>query len=267
MVMRLSGATRLFPIVGDPIAHVRSPEGLTEHFAAADLDVVCVPFHVSPEDFSAFVALLRAGRNFEGAVVTMPHKFAAYRACDQVSDRSRFLRSVNAIMRDAQGRLEGDMFDGLGLVAAATERGCAFPGRRVLLVGAGGAGTAIAHAIAGEGVSEIGICDIDGGRRTDLVARLVEAGLPATAAEPKASGFDIIVNATPLGMRRTDPLPVDTNGLSGNMFVAEVVTMPAITPLLRVAREKGCRTSTGDDMFQMVAKHLVACVARNRSRT
>ncbi len=257
MTTILNGQTRVLPIVGDPIAQVRSPEGLTSRFTALGCNIVCVPLHVAPADFHAFIAFLKAAQNLEGAIITIPHKLAAYEACDELSERSRFLGSVNTITRFASGRLHGDMFDGLGLVAAARGKGCEFRGRRALVIGAGGAGRAIAHAVAGEEVKTIAVADVDIARRDDLVARLRAAGYPAETADARVAGFDIVINATPLGMRPSDVMPVEIEGLVRETFVAEVVTMPELTPLLQAALSVGCRISTGNDMFNMVADYIV----------
>jgi len=254
----LSGSTRLVPIVGDPIAQVKSPAGVTEALAARGSITVCVPMHVTPQDFAAFIAAMRITRNVDGILVTVPHKFAAYEACDTVSERARFLGSVNAIQRNAAGRLHGDMFDGLGCIAACIEKGCEFTGRRALVVGAGGAGTAIAHAAAIAGVAALGIADTDAARRDGLVARLAAAGLPVHATPAAdATGYDIVLNATPLGMRADDPLPVRRETLRPAMFVGDVVTEPQVPPLIAAARALGCRTSTGADMFYEVRDLLV----------
>lgn len=257
MLSGLSGATRIVPIVGDPIAQVRSPAGVTAAFAARGLDIVCVPMQVAPADFPVFVALARAWRNCPGIIITVPHKFAAFAACDSTTPRATFLETVNTIRRDPDGKLHGDMLDGLGLVAACEAKGCSFEGKRALLVGAGGAGTAIAHAIALAGVSALGIADLDELRRDRLVSRLTAASLPAGAAPADGTDYDIVVNATPMGMRTGDPLPVPEQSLCPKTFVGDVVTAPDPSPLIAAARRVGCATSTGDDMFDQVRDLMV----------
>ncbi len=212
MLESYSGATRLVPVVGDPIAQVKSPFGVTEAFAQRGADKICVPMQVAPADFAAFVACMRAMKNVDGLIVTVPHKFAAFAACDATSDRAAFLGTVNTIRRLPDGRLLGDMFDGIGFVEACRENGCVFAGRRALLVGAGGAGTAIAHAVVLAGVSRLSISDVDAARRDALVARLAGAGLPAAAGGPDPADADIVLNATPLGMRAGDPPPCRSAG-------------------------------------------------------
>lgn len=253
----LSGATRVVPIVGDPIAQVKSPAGVTAAFQARGENAVCVPMHIGPDDFGALMQLVRRWRNCAGVIVTVPHKFAAFEVCDTVSERAGFLRTVNTIVRRADGRLHGDMFDGLGFVAACRDKSCTFSGRRALLVGAGGAGTAIGHAVASEGVALLGIADRDAGRRDGLVAHLAAAGFPVEARPADAQGFDIALNATPMGMRAGDPLPLHADGLTPETFVGDVVTDPDPSPLIAAARARGCRTSTGADMFSRVRDLMV----------
>lgn len=257
MTQTLSGATRLHYIVGDPIAQVKSPAGVTAAFSARGEDVICVPMHVASADLAAFFALVPALRNCAGVIVTVPHKLAAFTACNTTSERARLLGAVNTIRRDANGRLHGDMFDGLGFVAACRARGCVFVGRRALLVGAGGAGSAIAHAVASAGVTHLGIAEIDAARRRSLLARLSAAGLPVHDAGADATGYDIVLNATPLGMRPGDPLPVPAATIAPGTFVGDVITVPDPSPLIAVARAKSCLTSTGSDMFAEVCGLMV----------
>jgi shikimate dehydrogenase len=257
MLENLSGATRLFPLVGDPVAQVKSPSGVTRAFEERGADAICVAMQIAPSDFSGYIATMRASRNVDGLIVTVPHKFAAFDACDTVTDRARFLRTVNVIRRSADGRLHGDMFDGLGFVEACRGNGCSFAGKRALLIGTGGAGTAIAHAVATAGVSALGLADIDRARRDELVQRLSAAGFAVHAADNDATGYDIVLNATPLGMREGDPLPVRAGSLRADQFVGDVVTKPEITPLITEARALGLGTSNGIAMFEKVRDLMV----------
>jgi shikimate dehydrogenase len=258
MPEHLDGATRLYPVVGDPIAQVKSPGGMTRAFAERGVNAICVPALVAPGDWDLYIRSIRATKNADGVIVTVPHKFSAYRSSDTVSDRARFLKTVNVIRKEADGTLHGDMFDGLGFVEACRENGCDFRGRRALLVGTGGAGTAIAHAVASAGVAHLGLTDIDAARLDDLVARLRDAGFPVSAATNDATGYDIVLNATPLGMREGDPLPVKPGTLHAGQFVGDVVTKPEVPPLIAEAQRLGCRTSNGVAMFAKVRDLLVA---------
>ena len=258
MTLRLDGATRLVPIVGDPIAQVKSPAGMSEALAGAGRNTLVVPAHVAPADLERWFAGQAVAKNVDGIIVTVPHKFAAYRLCATASERAHFLRSVNTIRRNPDGSWHGDMFDGLGYVTAAKAAGCDFAGARVLLVGTGGAGTAIAQAVAAGGPALLALDDADAARRDDLLARLAMTGSAVAAGSVDPRGFDVVLNATPLGMRPGDPLPVDGDGLAAAMFVGCVVTEPKVPPLIERARALGCRTMTGADMFREVRDLMLA---------
>jgi shikimate dehydrogenase len=257
MLGNLNGATRLFPLVGDPVAQVKSPFGVTQAFAARAVDAICVAMQVAPDDWHAWLKAMRQTRNVDGMIITIPHKFAAYDSCDSVTERARFLRTVNVMRRMPDGTFHGDMFDGLGFVDACKDNGCVFEGKRALLVGTGGAGTAIAHAVALAGVAELGLCDINFTRRDDLVKRLVAAGFTVVAADYDASPHDIVLNATPLGMREGDPLPILAGSLRKGQFVGDVVTKPEMPPLIAEAAAMGLGTSNGTAMFAKVRDLLV----------
>lgn len=257
MLENYSGATRLYPVVGDPIAQVKSPYGMTEAFEKRGADAICVPMQVAPADWADFVRCMRAMKNVDGLIVTVPHKFAAFDVCDEVTERAAFLRTVNTIRRMPDGRFQGDMFDGAGFVAACQANGCVFAQRSALLVGAGGAGTAIAHAVALAGVSRLAIADIDAARRDDLVQRLAGAGFPVVASAALPGDHDIVLNASPLGMRAGDPMPVPEGSLRPGQFVGDVVTKPEVPPLIAMARSLGLKTSNGVAMFEKVRDLMV----------
>jgi shikimate dehydrogenase len=250
----LSGETRLHVIVGDPVGQTKSPAGLTAEFAARRVDAVCVPVHVTADDFDAFMAAAKRIHNLDGIVVTIPHKFAALRHCDEVSARAHVLGSVNVLYRIAAGRWRGDMTDGVAMAAALEKAGCELAGRRALLVGAGGAGSAVALALIEAGVAMLAIAEVDAARRDSLIARLATR-YPGKAAAGSSdpAGFDLIVNATPVGMAPDDPLPVDIERLDKAACVADLITRPVVTPLLDAARRRGALIVTGTDMFAVQA--------------
>ncbi len=254
----LNGATRVYFIVGDPIAQVKSPAGVTEDCHARGHNAFVMPAHVAPADLAAWLAGVSLAKNLDGVIVTVPHKFACFDLCATSSKRAAFLHTVNVMRRNLDGSWHGDMFDGSGFVAALRDNGCQPEGKKVLLVGAGGAGSAIAHALLMAGVSTLAIHDADAQRRTTLLDRLagLERGsLSHGSADP--SGFDIVVNATPVGMQQGDLYPLDVERITPAMFVACVITAPAITPLIAAAREIGCNCMTGAHMFGRVRELMV----------
>lgn len=252
-----TGNTRLFAVVGDPIGQVLSPPVITRLFAARGADAVLVPAHVSPADIGEIFDAMLKIRNVGGLLVTVPHKQAAFAACTTRTDRADFVGSVNVMVRTGEG-WRGDNTDGLGYLDGIEAEGFAVAGQRVLLVGCGGAGSAIALEILERGAAELAIHDIDIPRRDTIIARLdrkFPGRVRAGGTDP--SGFDLIANATPLGMRAEDPLPVDVSRLGPEQFVACVVTKPEIPPLIAEARKRGCRTMTGAGMFAAQATTLV----------
>jgi len=246
MLPELSGETRIHLIVGDPIGQAKSPAGLTRAFGERSVDAVCIPMQVSIADLDAFMAAAKRVQNIDGIVITVPHKFSAARHCETLSERAHVLAAVNVMRRARDGRWFGDMTDGVALVAALRANGCEPKGRRALVVGAGGAGSAVALALAEAG-AQVAVHDVDAGRRGDLRKRLAAWGVEAGTSDPR--GFDLVVNATPLGMAPGDPLPVDATGLAAGTFVADLVTKPAVTPLLEAARRGGSPILTGAGMF------------------
>ncbi|MDO5631237.1 MAG: shikimate dehydrogenase [Paracoccus sp. (in: a-proteobacteria)] len=256
--MRLDGETRLIPILGDPIAQVKSPALLTAALAERGLNAIVPPVHVSAANFARVVAALKYIGNVDGLVITVPHKFTAASVCDRLTAQARFIGGANIIRREADGTWLGDHSDGQGYVAGIRAQGGNPEGRAVLLVGAGGAGSAIAYEFLRQNAREIAIHDADTARRDDLIARL-NSEFPgrAHAGSTDPRGFDILANATPLGMRPDDPLPVQVDLLTPPQFVADCVTRPEVPPLIAAARQAGCATMTGLGMFNGVAERMV----------
>jgi shikimate dehydrogenase len=250
MLPSLNGETRLHLIVGDPVGQTKSPSGLTCEFVARGANAICVPVQVAAADFDTFMKAAKRGQNIDGIVITIPHKFAAMRHCDEASDRAHFLGAANVLRRIAPDRWHGDMTDGTAMVAALRRAGCEPGGRHALVIGAGGAGSAVALALIEAGVATLAVADVDAKRCQSLVKRLA-ARAPAVAQAGTAdpAGFGLVVNATPAGMRPADPRPVDAARLEPDAYVADLITKPAITPLLEAARCRGCKIVTGEDMF------------------
>ena len=249
MLASLNGATRIHVTIGDPIAQVKSPAGVTQGFAARGADAIMIPLQVKPADIDDFFKLAKKLPNLDGIIITVPHKPAAFRHCDTTSERSRVLEVCNVMRRGVDDRWSGDMTDGGGFVAALTRNGFHPRGKRALQVGAGGAGSAIALSLTMEGAS-VTLADLDTGKRDALIARLGRHGHKVVAADKAdPAGFDLVVNATPAGMKPGDPLPVDAARLDASMFVADIITMPLTTPLLAAAQARGCRTQNGQQMF------------------
>lgn len=255
----IRGSTRLLVHVGDPIAPVKAPMIYNPYFERQAIDVVVVPMGVRREDYPATLRAMFRVTNMLGAIVTMPHKRSTVGLLDEVSPRVRAAGACNAIVRRPDGTLFGDLFDGLGFVRALAYNGFHVAGSRCLVVGAGGAGSAIAAALAAAGAGALAICDIVPQHTEELLARLREhhPDVASAASSNDPSGFDLVVNASSLGMTAGDGAPVDITRLSASAFVAEVVMTPEDTPLLAAARARGCRTQTGVSMlFEQIPLYL-----------
>ncbi len=257
MPIPLSGKTRIHVTIGDPIAQVKSPAGITEGFGKRGADAIMIPVQVKPADIDNFFRVAKNLPNLDSIVITVPHKPVAFRHCETTTERARVLEVCNAMRRNPDGRWHGDMTDGGGFTDALKRSSFDVKGKRVLQVGAGGAGSALALSLKMEGAAEVALVDIDTAKRDALIAKLGGHGhkiTPSDKVDP--TGYDLIVNVTPMGMKDGDPLPVDVSKLAGNMFVADVVTLPLVTPLLAAAQAKGCRTQNGLDMFNAQSEFL-----------
>jgi shikimate dehydrogenase len=268
MDLTLTGATRLNMILGDPIAQVKSPGGVTKAFIDRAHDGVLVPMQVGIEDLDSLLAVADRVKNLDGIIVTVPHKFACFKHCSSASARAGFLGAVNIMRRRKDGGWHGDMVDGLGFVGAVRGKGFDPNGRRALMVGAGGAGSAIAMALVEAGVSKLAVHDGDAARRDHLIERLKSLGkadIVVGSSDPGA--YDLVANATPAGMKAGDPLPVDVAKLTPSTFVGCVITVPAVSPLVEAARLIGCPTSTGTEMYNALQSSMVDFLLSPDART
>ncbi|WP_229070419.1 shikimate dehydrogenase [Actinoplanes sp. DH11] len=244
---RITGATGLYVLIGDPIAQVRAPALVNPLLAARGVDAVLVPARVSQGDLTVVAGALQRVPTVRGLLVTVPHKRDVLSLADTVSPRAVLSGSANALRRDPDGRWHADNFDGTGFTAGLGRAGCHLRGRRVCLVGAGGAGSAIAVALLEAGVARLRIADPGTDRLGALRGRLTERfpGRTEWSARPRLDDVELAVNATPLGLRPGDPLPFDPAGLPAGGTVADIVMDPAETALLAAARRAGHRVHAG----------------------
>lgn len=261
----VDGETGLILFLGHPTAQAGSPQRLNPKFRAVGRNWIVVPADVPPADVGRAVDGFFAARNAVGLIVTVPHKAFALTRCDEVSDAATAVGAVNVVRRDGN-RLAGDMLDGRGCLAALESNGHAVRGRAALLVGAGGAGSAIADALAGAGLASLAVHDVDPDRALALQERLARhhPGCAVEVGQPVPDGQDLVINATPLGMRPGDPLPLEADRLSGGEVVVDVVPKPEITPLLDRARERGCRVQPGTAMLDGQMDLMVDFFTRGR---
>jgi len=218
-----------------------------------------VPMGVKPEEYAAFLPLLFKMSNIHGALVTMPHKITTAHLMDELTPTAKIAGAANAILLRPDGTLLGDQFDGAGFVRGVLRKGKVLKGAQVLVLGSGGVGSAIAASLAAAEVASMTLFDPNAATMEGLAARLREhyPALQVITGSRDPAGFDLIVNATPLGMRDEDPMPFDIDRIASTTFVGEVVMKSEFTPLLQAARAKGCQIQVGTDMlFEMIPAYL-----------
>ncbi len=254
----INGRTRLIAHLGYPTETFTAPMIYNPWFERRGINAVVVPMGVKADDYPVFLKSLFRLSNIHGALVTMPHKPTTVALLDDISVAVEIAGACNAILRRADGSLYGEMFDGAGFTRGAKRRGFDFAGADCLVVGAGGVGAAIAASIAAEKPGSLALFDIRVEAVEGLFARL-RRHYPALRIALRGNdpaGYDLVVNATPLGMRADDPLPFDPARLSPATFVGEVV-LKGITPLIEAAAGRGCRYQIGTDMlFEQIPAYL-----------
>lgn len=256
--MRGTGKADVFVVLAHPVGHAKSPGIFNEIFEQKGLDSLMVPMSCKPEEFDTFWAGLTATENVRGVIISVPYKAAVYRKCAAAHDRAARVQSANSVRRQADGTWYGDNFDGVGFIDGLKAGGHTIAGRRILQVGAGGAGASLTYCLAEAGAREIRLSDIDAGRAETLAA-LVNKAFPhcrVTVGEPDPSGMDMAINATPSGLKPTDPLPLDVGRLTPDMTVVDIIMEPAETALLRAAKEIGCRIQPGRPMMDFQVRGM-----------
>lgn len=255
----ISGTTTLIAHLGYPTENFKAPLIYNPWFESKGIDAVVMPMGVKPEAFADTIAVLRRLTNARGALVTMPHKVSTLALMDEVTPTAKAAGACNAVLVRPDGSLLGDQFDGAGFVRGLQRKGLALSGKRGLVSGCGGVGSAIAASLAASGIAELVLFDTSRTSAHDLTQRLAD-NYPALRVSVGASdpaGFDLIVNATPLGMNDGDPLPFDMSRVAPHTFVGEVVMRQTITPLLAQAQAKGCPIQVGSDMlYEMIPAYL-----------
>ena len=260
-LLQEAGRAQVYVMIGSPVGQVKSPDFFNRYFDEKGLHAKMVAIDIQPEQVEAFFSVMRKECLGRGCIVTVPHKGAAFRCMDEVSHRAGLLKAVNVVYNE-DGRLIGDMVDGMGFLVALKSRGFSIEGKRAALIGAGGAGAAIGQAIAQAGASELLVRDIDPERLVHM-QRVIRETNPAVSISfqlKSLAHIDLAVNATPLGMNQDTRLPFPTDTLSARTLVMDVVTQPKVTPWLRAALEKGCEVVYGAEMvygqFGWLGRHM-----------
>jgi len=255
----ISGKTALIAHLGYPTFAFKAPLIYNPWFDKNDIDAVVVPMGVKPEEYREFFPYLFKMSNIHGALVTMPHKVTTIDLVDELTPTARVAGAANAVLLREDGTLLGDQFDGEGFVRGVLRKGFDLEGKRALVVGNGGVGSPIAASLAAAGVGAMGLFDPNSAASESLGERLVAAypDLQIATGSKDPDGYDIVVNATPLGMKDDDPLPMDVDRIAPTTFVGEVVMKQEITAFLQAALDKGCSVQVGKDMlFEQIPAYL-----------
>lgn len=245
------GATRLYPVLGDPIAQIKTPTLINPLFQRHGFDIVSFPMHVPPARFDAVWNVLRQTENIAGIATTVPHKIAAAQRCDTLSAEAAAVGAVNTAWRAPDGTMHGALFDGIGFVEGLGPVRGRLKGARVIMVGAGGAGRAIAHALCVAGISALEIFDLNR-QSAEATVALVESHAGSCIGRVgtgRPADFDLLINASPIGLKPLDRFPLPLDGLTADVHVADIASFGTTTDLLTAARNAGCSISDGNDML------------------
>jgi shikimate dehydrogenase len=255
----ITGSTSLIAHIGYPTHAFQSPMIYNPYFEQAGVDVVVVPMACEAAHYAAFLKAVFTLANIRGALITMPHKVTTVALLDESSPAVQIAGACNAVRRSADGRLQGELFDGEGFVRGVRRKGFVLPGARVLITGCGGVGSAIAASLAAAGVGTLSLYDVRETTAVNLGRRLAEhyPALEIRTGSNDPAGHTLVVNATPMGMNDGDPLPLDVSRIAPQAFVGEVVMRQEMTAFLKAVQARGCRFQVGSDMlFEQIPAYL-----------
>lgn len=261
----ISGKTKIIPILADPIAQVQTPKFMNMLFQKANVDAVCIPFHVAAEDLNQTIQALRLIPTVAGAVVTTPHKINICALTDIQGAQAQIIAAMNAIRFDAQRQIHGEMFDGKGFVQGLIHSGFALGSHsRIYLAGAGGAARGIAFALLEQGVKSLQIYNRTQATAATLVQELQHYAPDAVIelADAQPQQVDLCVNATAAGMlgEFENSVAFELDGLAAGSYVADVIMNPLDTQLLQQAEKKGLKTISGQAMLFAQIGQLAAFI-------
>lgn len=260
--MEITGRSKIMFVLADPVDHVRASAVINAYFQAIGEDVATSPLHVRPDDLPTVVGAIRRMENVVGFGVTIPHKIAIMPLLDEVTPGAATIGAVNFVKRTAGGRLVGDNLDAPGFIAGLARHRFSTMGKRVLQIGAGGAGRATALAIAQAGAAELWIANRDEAKANALcdAIRTLHPTTKVVAGSAPAENFDLVVNATSLGMKPEDPMPIDIGAIGSGTVVCDIIVNPAVTRLMALAQSRGAMAIGGkamlDEQMALVADFI-----------
>ena len=255
----INGNTELIAHIGFPTHAFKAPMIYNPWFEKAGVNAVVVPMGCRAPDYPAFLRALFKLSNIRGALITMPHKVPTTTLVDELLPTAAIAGACNAVRLGPAGQLQGAMFDGEGFVRGVLRKGLVLQGASALVVGSGGVGSAIAASLAAAGVARLALFDVQAAAGQGLAERLVRhyPALQVLVGSPDPHGFDLVVNASPLGMNDGDAMPMAVSRIAPGTFVGEVVMKTEMTAFLRAAQARGCPVQVGSDMlFEQIPAYL-----------
>ena len=255
----INGNTEIIAHIGFPTHAFKAPMIYNPWFEKAGVNAVVVPMSCQTPDYPVFLRSLFKLTNIRGALITMPHKVPTVGLVDELLPSAAIAGACNAVRLGTDGQLQGDMFDGEGFVRGVLRKGVRLRGTRALVVGSGGVGSAIAASLAAAGAVAISLFDLQAASAEGLADRLRQhyPALKISVGSNDPAGFDLVVNATPMGMNEGDPMPMDVSRISPRTFVGEVVMKSEMTAFLQAAEARGCPVQIGSDMlFEQIPAYL-----------
>jgi shikimate dehydrogenase len=246
LIMKITGRTKITGLYGYPVEHTLSPLMHNAAFEHLEIDYSYLPFSVHPGSLNSAVEAIRA-LNLAGVNITIPHKEAVIRYLDEVNEEALFIGAVNTIV-NRDGRLTGYNTDGRGFMRSLSENLIEPANKKILIVGAGGASRAISYYLS-ETAEVLSLYDIDKVKLKKLASDLSEirGNIKIASDITDLKEFDVLINATPLGLKPADPVPIDVSALSARQTVCDLIYKD--TPLLSLARQRGCKTMDGLGML------------------
>ena len=255
----INGNTEIIAHIGFPTHAFKAPMIYNPWFEKAGVNAIVVPMGCQTQHYPDFLRSVFKLANIRGALITMPHKVSTVGLLDELLPTAAIAGSCNAVRRGPDGQLQGEMFDGEGFVRGVLRKGCKLEGARVLVVGCGGVGSAIAASLAAAGVGAISLFDARAESAQGLGQRLTQHYplLEVYTGSNDPAGFDLVVNGTPMGMNEGDPMPMDVSRISATTFVGEVVMKTEMTAFLTAVQARGCPFQVGSDMlFEQIPAYL-----------
>ena len=255
----INGNTEIIAHLGFPTHAFKAPMIYNPWFEKAGVNAIVVPMGCQAADYPEFLRSVFKLSNIRGALITMPHKVTTVGLVEDLSATAAIAGACNAVKRLPDGRLQGDMFDGEGFVRGLLRKGLVLKGARALVVGSGGVGCAIAASLAAAGVLEMDLFDVSEASARGLADRLMQhyPQMTVRIGLKDPDGFDLVVNATPMGMNAGDAMPMDVSRIDPRTFVGEVVMKSEMTAFLAAAQTRGCPVQVGSDMlFEQIPAYL-----------